>query len=99
MEPIIADGLPSTTTASTADKAYIVSRPPLERTPGHNHRSTIVRSDLASCQDSCKELQAAIGSLESALISFTGSDVVQGQVFSETRTRLQGELAAASKQQ
>ena len=44
--------------------------------------------------DSCRDLQSAIGSLESALIAFTGKEEgVKGEVFAKTRARLERELA------
>ena len=44
--------------------------------------------------DSCRDLQSAIGSLESALIAFTGKEEgVKGQVFAKTRARLDRELS------
>ena len=48
----------------------------------------------AAYLDSCRDLQNAIGSLESALTAFTGKeDGVKGQVFAKTRARLERELA------
>ena len=44
--------------------------------------------------DSCRDLQSAIGSLESALIAFTGKEEgVKGEVFAKTKARLDRELA------
>ena len=44
--------------------------------------------------DSCRDLQSAIGSLESALIAFTGKEEgVKGEVFAKTKARLERELA------
>lgn len=44
--------------------------------------------------DACRELQDAIGSLESALVAFTGKeDGIKGKVFARTRERLDNELA------
>ena len=44
--------------------------------------------------DSCRDLQNAIGSLESALVAFTGKEEgVKGQVFAKTRARLDRELS------
>ena len=48
----------------------------------------------AAYLDSCRDLQNAIGSLEAALIAFTGKeDGVKGEVFAKTRARLERELA------
>ena len=44
--------------------------------------------------DSYRDLQSAIGSLESALIAFTGKEEgVKGEVFAKTKARLERELA------
>ena len=51
----------------------------------------------AAYLQSCRELNAAIGTLEDALIAFTGKpDDVKGRVFERTRARLDAELSAAS---
>ena len=51
----------------------------------------------AAYLQSCRELNAAIGTLEDALIAFTGKpDDVKGRVFERTRARLDVELSAAS---
>mmetsp|Transcript_33906 Transcript_33906/g.56030 ORF Transcript_33906/g.56030 Transcript_33906/m.56030 type:complete len:94 (-) Transcript_33906:460-741(-) len=48
--------------------------------------------------DSCRDLCSAIDSLESALISFTGKeDGIKGQIFVKTKSRLETELAARSR--
>ena len=51
----------------------------------------------AAYLDSCRDLAGAIGSLEAALVSFTGKDEgVKGQVFAKTRQRLEKELSESS---
>ena len=51
----------------------------------------------AAYLDSCRDLAGAIGSLEAALVSFTGKeDGVKGQVFAKTRSRLEKELSESS---
>ena len=51
----------------------------------------------AAYLDSCRDLAGAIGSLEQALVSFTGKeDGVKGQVFAKTRSRLEKELSESS---
>ncbi|KAG8462746.1 hypothetical protein KFE25_004722 [Diacronema lutheri] len=59
-------------------------------------RGTEVRDDAAkeAYMDACRELQDAIGSLESALVSFTGKEEgIKGRVFARTRERLDSELS------
>ena len=51
----------------------------------------------AAYQSSCKELQTAIGSLESSLAALVGKDNLQGEaVFAHTKARLAAELSTAS---
>lgn len=53
--------------------------------------------DAATAQylSSCKELNAAISALEGSLIAFAGKEEgIKGNVFAQTRARLQQELAA-----
>ena len=51
----------------------------------------------AAYVESCKDLLTAIGSLESSLISFTGKESLQGEVFSHTRARLAEELSVEAR--
>ena len=44
--------------------------------------------------ESCKDLMSAIGSLENAMVTFVGKeDGVRGEVFKQTKARLEHELA------
>ena len=44
-------------------------------------------------ESSCAELNSAIGTLESALVAFLGKEEgVKGQVFAQTRARLEAEM-------
>ena len=55
------------------------------------------RDDAAKSayMEACRDLHEAIGSLEAALVSFTGKEAgIVGKVFARTRERLDGELAA-----
>ena len=43
--------------------------------------------------ESCKELKAAIGTLESSLVAFAGREGIRDAVFAQTKARLEQELA------
>jgi hypothetical protein len=73
-------------TAPAVTPAVMAGLPSLTLDADDNPRSAYL--------DSCRDLQSAIGSLESALIAFTGKEEgVKGEVFAKTKARLDRELA------
>ena len=57
-------------------------------------------NDAAEAQyvQSCKELSSAIAALEGSMIAFAGKEEgIKGHVFTQTRARLQTELAAVGE--
>ena len=64
---------------------------------GSGKKAAAAEDPRAAYLDSCRDLAGAIGSLEAALVSFTGKeDGVKGQVFAKTRSRLEKELSESS---